>query len=103
MLDLTQGNVAGRLLKFSLPFLISTIIQAVINLSDILILSIFTNDSSSVAGVGIAAQISYLIINAVVGLTAGAGILVSQHFGAKDHENMTKTINTMFSLLTITA
>ena len=57
MLDLTQGN-AGRLLKFSLPFLISTI-QAVINLSDILILSIFTNDSSSVVGVGIAAQISY--------------------------------------------
>ncbi|MFW5780549.1 MAG: MATE family efflux transporter [Bacillota bacterium] len=103
MLDLTQGNVAGRLLKFSMPFLLSTIIQAVINLSDLLVISIFANDSASVAGVGISAQISYLIINAIVGLTAGASILISQHFGAKDYENMQNTINTMFSLLLVFA
>ena len=103
MLDLTQGNGAGRLLEFSMPVLLSTVVQAVIKLSDLLVISIFAGDSTSVAGVGISAQISYLIINAIVGLTAGASILISQHFGAKDYHNMQNTINTMFSLLVIFA
>lgn len=101
MEDLTNGNVRKKLLNFCLPFLGSTVIQAAINLVDLLVVSLFSEKQGGIAGVGIGNQISYLIINAIVGLCVGGSILISQYFGGEKYKEMTKTINSLFSILII--
>ena len=53
------------------------------------------------AGVGLSSQINYLIINAVIGLSTGGGILISQYYGAKKKEDMNKSIHVMISMLIV--
>lgn len=101
MQDLTKGNVARVLLRFSIPLLLSTVIQAVINLSDLMVVALFSERQGIVAGVGLASQVNYLIINAVIGLSVGGSILISQYFGAKSIEEMNKSINTLMTVLLI--
>lgn len=99
MQDLTKGKVSKVLLKFSMPLLLSTVIQAIINLSDLMIVAIFSTRQGIVAGIGLASQINYLIINAVIGLSVGGSILISQFYGAKNIDDMNKSINAMMTML----
>lgn len=101
MQDLTKGSVAKKLVAFSMPLLVSTVIQAFINLTDLMVVSIFSDRAGIVAGVGVSSQVNYLIINAVVGLSAGGSIMISQYFGAKDFEQVSKSINTVLTFLII--
>lgn len=103
MQDLTQGRVGKVLLKFSLPLFLSTVIQAIINLSDLIIVAIFSNQQGIVAGVGLAGQVNYLVINAVIGLSIGGSILISQYFGAKSINQMNSAINTLLTILLLLA
>lgn len=99
MQDLTLGNVPQKLFSFSMPFLLSTIIQAIINLSDLIVVALFSERQGIVAGVGLAGQINYLIINAVIGLCTGGSILISQYFGAKKNEDINITYNTLMTII----
>ncbi len=101
MQDLTKGSVTKKLIAFSMPLLVSTVIQAFINLTDLLVVSIFSDRTGIVAGVGITSQVNYLIINAVVGLSSGGSIMISQYFGAKEYSEVSKSINTILTFLII--
>ncbi|HHT83705.1 MAG: MATE family efflux transporter [Christensenellales bacterium] len=103
MRDLTKGSVPKMLFKFSMPLLLSTVIQAIINLSDLMVAALFSQRGGIVAGVGLSSQINYLIINAVIGLSTGGGILISQYYGAKKKEDMNKSIHVMISMLIVAA
>ncbi|MDD4316098.1 MAG: MATE family efflux transporter, partial [Clostridia bacterium] len=54
-----------------------------------------------VAGVGVSSQMNYLVINAVVGLSAGGSIVISQYFGAKKYVDVSKAVNTLITFLIV--
>ena len=98
--DFTQGSIGSHLLRFSVPFLLSNLLQALYSVADMLIVGLFHGEAS-VAGVNIGGQITNVVVMLVSGLTVGGTVLVAQYYGARREADVRKTIGTLFSTLVI--
>ena len=89
--DMTQGTPWKRIVEFTLPMLIGNIAQQFYNTADSIIVGRYIGDNA-LAAVGSAAPILNLLLVLFVGISVGAGIMVSQYYGAKDRENLSRAI-----------
>ena len=95
--DMTVGSPVKRIMEFSIPMLIGNIAQQLYNTADSVIVGLYVGDNA-LAAVGSASPILNLLLALFVGIATGAGILVSQNFGAKDREGLSKAIGNCISL-----
>ncbi len=95
--DMTQGAPWKRIMEFSIPMLIGNLAQQLYNTADSVIVGIYVGDNA-LAAVGSASPILNLLLALFVGISTGAGIVVSQSFGARDREGLTKSIGNCISL-----
>ena len=93
--DLTEGNVTANLVKFTLPILGSMVFQQLYNIADSLVAGKFIGESA-LAAVGNSYEITLIFIAFAIGANMGAGILVSQYFGAKRIGDMKSAISTSY-------
>lgn len=100
--NLSQGSVVKKLILFSIPFLLSNLLQSIYNVADMIIVGQFAG-TYSMSGVNIGGQISFLITNMVFGLTVGATVLIGQYLGANDRTALKETIGTLFTTLLVLA
>ncbi|HBE12576.1 MAG TPA: MATE family efflux transporter [Clostridiales bacterium] len=100
--DLSKGSVVQQLFAFSMPFLLSNIIQALYNTADMIIVG-QANGTASMTGVSIGGQVTLIVTNLVIGLSMGATVLIGQYKGRHDREGMKETISTLFSSLSFLA
>ena len=98
--DMTVGSPAKRILEFSIPMLLGNIAQQLYNTADSIIVGKFVGDNA-LAAVGSASPILNLLLALFVGISTGAGIVVSQSFGARDREGLTKAIGNCIALSVI--
>ena len=95
--DMTVGSPAKRILEFSIPMLLGNIAQQLYNTADSIIVGKFVGDNA-LAAVGSASPILNLLLALFVGISTGAGIVVSQSFGARDRDGLTKAIGNCIAL-----
>lgn len=95
--NMTEGNPSKRLMEFAVPMLLGNIAQQLYNTADSVIVGHYVGDNA-LAAVGSASPILNLLLALFVGISTGAGIVVSQSFGAKDREKLTISIGTCLSL-----
>lgn len=100
--NLSEGSVVKQLILFSLPVLLSNIIQSLYSTVDMLVVGQFAGEIS-MSGVNIGGQVSFLITNMVFGLSVGATVLIGQYKGADNRDKMHETIATLFVSLTVAA
>ncbi len=100
--NLAEGNVVKQLILFSLPVLISNIIQSLYSTVDMLIVGQYANEVA-MSGVNIGGQVSFIITNMVFGLSVGATVLVGQYKGADDRKGMHEVIATLLISLMVAA
>lgn len=100
--DLTQGTPWKRIVEFTIPMLIGNIAQQLYNTADSIIVGRYIGDNA-LASVGSAVPILNLLLVLFVGIAVGAGIMVAQYYGAKDRENLSRTIGTCITLTAITS
>lgn len=98
--DLTEGTPWKRITEFAIPMLIGNIAQQFYNTADSIIVGKYVGDNA-LAAVGSASPILNLLLVLFVGISVGAGIMVSQYFGAKDREKLSHTIGTCITLTAI--
>src|SRR5690554_5422383 len=89
--DMTQGPPWKRIAEFMIPMLIGNVAQQLYNTADSIIVGRYIGDNA-LAAVGSAGPILHLLLVLFVGISMGAGIMVSQYFGAKDRENLSRAI-----------
>ena len=89
--DMTQGRPGKQIVAFTIPMLIGNIAQQLYNTVDSIIVGKFVGDNA-LAAVGSAGPILNLLLVLFVGISVGAGIMVSQYFGAREREELSKTI-----------
>ena len=100
---LTEGSAFLTLLRFSLPFLLSSILQACYGASDLFMVGRFS-DSTGVAAVATGGQIMQTITGISIGMTAGGTVLIGRYFGARQKQNIAHAVKTMlivFGLLSL--
>lgn len=95
--NMTEGSPSKRILEFSIPLLIGNIAQQLYNTVDSIVVGKYIGDNA-LAAVGSAGPVLHLLLVLFVGIATGAGIMVSQYFGAKDREKLSHTIGICITL-----
>ena len=94
--DFTEGSISRHLIRFSLPFLLANLLQALYSVADMMIVS-WICGTNSMSGVNIGGQITQMIMMLVSGLTVGGTVLVGQYYGARLDDEVKRTIGTMLA------
>ena len=98
--DMTQGPPWQKIVLFTIPMLIGNIAQQLYNTVDSIVVGKYVGDNA-LAAVGSASPIFNLLLVLFVGISMGAGIMVSQYYGSRDRENLSKTIGSTITLTAI--
>lgn len=99
--DMSQGEPWKRIAVFAFPLLIGNFAQQLYNTVDAVVVGNSKWGYTALASVGNASPVLNLLLALFVGISTGAGILVAQHFGAKDSEALSKTIGNCVTLTAI--
>ena len=77
-IDMVNGPILPKLLRFAIPLMCSGILQLLFNAADIVVVGRFAGDNS-LAAVGSNSSIINLLVNLFIGLSVGANILAARH------------------------
>lgn len=89
--DMTTGSPVKLILAFGTPLLFGNILQQLYNFVDTVVVG-RSLGMNALAAVGTTGSINFLVLGFVMGMAQGVSILVSQYFGAKDHEKLRRSI-----------
>lgn len=95
--DMTQGSIARHLLKFAFPLLLGNIFQQLYNTVDTWVVGNFASNEAFSA-VGSVGPIINVLIGLFMGLSTGAGAVISQFYGAKHTDRVKDTVHTSLML-----
>ncbi len=95
--DMTEGSPWQKIVLFTVPMLAGNIAQQLYNTVDSVVVGNYVGDNA-LAAVGSAGPILNLLIVLFVGISVGAGIMVSQYFGARNREELSTTIGNCITL-----
>ena len=92
-LDFTEGNVWQLLIRFTIPLLIGDVFQQIYTLTDTIVVGRFVG-KEALAAVGSTSATTNTIIGMFLGISVGASVVISQYYGSKDIENLSRAIHT---------
>ena len=93
--DLTQGPLAKQILLFSLPLMATSLLQVLFNMADLAVVGRFAGPMA-LGSVGSTAQMVFLFTGLLIGLGGSVNVLVARHFGARQREELSRTVHTAF-------
>lgn len=92
-MDMCNGPILGKILLFSVPLMMSGILQLLFNAADIIVVGRFAG-SSALAAVGSTSSLINLLINVFVGLSVGVNVLVGKYYGGQRDKDVSETVHT---------
>lgn len=93
--SMTEGTIWKEIILFSIPLLIGNLFQQLYNTVDSVVVGNYVGESA-LAAVGASSPLGNLIIGLFMGISAGAGILVSRYFGARKDKDLSETVHTFY-------
>lgn len=94
---MTEGSIWKKLLFFAVPLILGNLFQQLYNTVDSIIVGNYIG-SEALAAVGASSSVVNLLIGFCIGASAGAGVVISQFFGAWDKEGVRKAVHTTVAL-----
>ena len=96
-IDMCNGPLTGKILIFTLPLMLSGILQLLFNAADVVVVGQFAG-SQSLAAVGSTSALINLLINVFIGLSVGVNVLVARYYGAKSEREIEETVHTALAI-----
>ncbi|MDO4547529.1 MAG: MATE family efflux transporter [Clostridia bacterium] len=96
--DITEGGIWKQMLMFFLPIMLGTFFQQLYNTVDAMVVGRFVSKEALAAVGGSAATLINLLVGFFVGLSSGATVIISQFFGARANENVSRSVHTAMAL-----
>ena len=97
--DMTQGSIARHIIYFAFPLLLGNLFQQLYNTVDTWVVGNFVSNEAFSA-VGTVGPIINMLIGVFAGLSSGAGVVISQYYGAKRYDDVSRAVHTA-SVLTL--
>ena len=97
-INITEGTIWKQILEFFFPILLGIFFQQLYNTADAVIVGRLLGPQALVAVGGGSATAINLLIGFFVGLSSGAGVIISQFYGAGDNDNVHKAVHNAFAL-----
>ena len=98
--DMTQGSITRHIISFAAPLLVGNIFQQLYNMVDTWVVGKFVSNEAY-AAVGTVGPIINMLIGFFLGLSSGAGVVISQYYGAKRFEEVQKCVHTAITMTLI--
>lgn len=102
MKDMTTGKEWKVIVGFVIPMLIGNVFQQMYNMVDSIIVGRYLG-KEALAAVGTSFPILFLVLSLIMGITMGSGVLIAQYYGAKNMEQLRKTLDTTNIVMSIGA
>ncbi|MDE6026178.1 MAG: MATE family efflux transporter [Lachnospiraceae bacterium] len=96
-IDMCEGSILPKMLRFAIPLMCSSILQLLFNAADVVVVGRFCGDNS-MAAVGSTTPIINLMTNLFMGLSIGANVLVAKYYGAKEEKKVHEAVHTAVAL-----
>ena len=96
-IDMCSGPLIPKILQFSIPLMLSGILQLLFNAADIIVVGQFTG-SQAMAAVGSTGSLNNLIVNIFLGLSIGSSVMMSRYYGAKAEGDIHALVHTSILL-----
>lgn len=95
--DMIGGGIFRSIFWFSVPLLIGNFFQQLYNTVDSYVVGNYVN-TSALAAVGASTPVINMLVGFFMGLSAGAGVVISQYFGAQKGDEMSKAVHASMAL-----
>ena len=92
-IDMCHGPLFGQIVLFSVPLMLSGILQLLFNAADLVVIGRFASHES-LAAVGATSSLTALIVNLFIGLSVGTNVLVANYYGSQNRKNVSRTVHT---------
>ena len=93
--SLTEGPIVRRILSFAMPLFLGQLLQQLYNLADAWVLGNFAPEEAF-AAVSSGGSLTFLVTGFFNGVAIGGSVIISRYFGARDEENVTRSIHNNF-------
>ena len=90
--DMTSGSLAKGILFFSIPLMLSNILQVLFNMSDIAVVGHFAG-AMALGSVGSTTILVTMFTGFLIGLSGGINVLVALYYGAKNERGVKETVH----------
>ena len=101
-LSLTEGRVAPTLVRFALPFMLSSLLQSLYGAADLFVVGQYAG-AAAVSGVSIGSQIMSTVTMLILSLSMGGTVLIGNCIGSRDEDGAATAIGTQASLFALFA
>ncbi len=95
---ITEGVIWKQLLSFFFPILLGTFFQQLYNTADAIVVGKFVGKEALAAVGGATATLANLLTGFFVGLSSGATVIISQYYGARKFDEVSRTVHTAAAL-----
>ena len=99
-IDMCNGSIMDKLISFSLPLMLSGILQLMFNAVDIIVVGQFTG-SQALAAVGSTTALIAVFTNLFIGISLGANVLAARFYASGKYKEMSETVHTSITLALI--
>ena len=96
-IDMCNGSIMDKLISFSLPLMISSILQLMFNAVDIIVVGRFSG-SQALAAVGATTALINIFTNLFIGISLGANVLAARYYAAGQDKKMSEAVHTAITL-----
>lgn len=98
--NMIEGPILPRILLFSLPLILSGVLQLLYNAADTVVVGRFAG-AQALAAVGSTGSLINLLVNLFIGLSAGSSVVIAQNYGAGDKTAVQRSVHTAITLALI--
>ena len=99
--DLTHGPLAKQILFFSLPLIVSNLLQVLFNMADLVVVGRFVGPEA-LGSVGSTTTLITLFTGFLMGMGSGVNVMVARYFGAQSRKDVEETVHTSVILCLLT-
>ncbi|MBQ5592222.1 MAG: MATE family efflux transporter [Clostridia bacterium] len=96
-IDMTTGKLLPKIISFTIPLMLTGLLQIVYNAADVMVVGRFAG-SLSLAAVGATSSLVHLSLNIFLGLATGSGVVAAKHIGAGNASSVHRTVHTSMLL-----
>ena len=97
-IDMTNGSLFPKIILFSLPLILSGILQLAFNAADLIVVGQYSSDASALAAIGDTSSLINFFINVIVGVSVGSNVVVARYIGAGKDKDVHDAVHTSIAV-----
>ncbi len=96
-LVITDGPIFMKMLRYSIPVMLTSVLQTLYNMADNAVVGQFSGDPNALGSVGSTSSLYNLVLNLMLGISIGTSVAVAQAYGARNEKLVEKVSHTALS------